>query len=68
MRLHHSPDYYFCDGPGCGPGGGGCRQRRGESCTGELAPVCGCNDRSYANPCWAREAGVRIAHEDECPE
>lgn len=58
-------DEWFCDGEGCDTGGG-CR-RRERSCGGELVPVCGCDGTSYANACWASEAGTRVAGTGECP-
>jgi len=55
---------YFCNGPGCGPGGG-CMEHAG-GCSGELAPVCGCDGHDYTNACWARREAVRVAHEGTC--
>ena len=39
-----------------------------EVCTEIFAPVCGCDDRTYDNECFANAAGVSIASEGACPE
>ena len=36
-------------------------------CTMEYTPVCGCNGQTYANPCVARNAGVRSFTQGPCP-
>jgi len=58
-------DYCFsgdgCDAPGiCQP--------RPQVCTLELNPVCGCNGRTYGNPCEAARAGVNVASQGICPQ
>lgn len=57
----------YCFAKGC-DGPGGCVNLPGTgSCTGELAPVCGCNGKSYVNEACAAVAGTRVAHTGECP-
>jgi hypothetical protein len=46
---------------------GVCRPRPG-ACTLHLDPVCGCDGRTYSNPCHAAGAGVSIAHAGPCGE
>lgn len=37
-----------------------------EMCTEQYAPVCGCNDKTYANACFAARDGVSVASQGEC--
>lgn len=39
-----------------------------EVCAEIYAPVCGCDDKTYANACEANGAGVSVASEGECSE
>nr|XP_022335697.1 four-domain proteases inhibitor-like [Crassostrea virginica] len=36
------------------------------ACTTDYKPVCGVNDRTYANECLARSRGVQIAYKGRC--
>jgi hypothetical protein len=64
------PDEKFCDYPpdaicGAADGTGVCRDMP-EVCTEEYAPVCGCDDMTYGNACFAAGAGVSVQHEGAC--
>lgn len=46
---------------------GGLCESRPEACTEQYQPVCGCNDRTYSNTCFAHAAGVSVKSSGECP-
>lgn len=59
----------FCEIPGgsCGATGQpGMCEAIPEVCTEEYAPVCGCNDLTYANDCARKRAGVSRKNEGLC--
>jgi Kazal-type serine protease inhibitor domain len=37
-----------------------------DACGDDVAPVCGCNGRTYANPCLAARAGVGLLRMTPC--
>lgn len=50
---------------GLADGSGTCMPRPG-ACTDQNDPVCGCDGKSYNNPCEARRAGTDVAHAQHC--
>ena len=39
---------------------------RPEACTMEYGPICGCDDKTYSNPCVAYGAGTSVRHSGDC--
>jgi hypothetical protein len=58
---------YCAKQPGECDGDGACMDRP-ELCTDHWAPVCGCNGKTYGNPCGAASAGQSVAYDGECRE
>jgi hypothetical protein len=62
---------HFCNRPAgsCPVGnestGGACEERPG-LCDRMLAPVCGCDNQEYGNPCEANAAGTSVRNEGPC--
>jgi hypothetical protein len=54
----------YCAGSGCGTAG--TCQPRPELCSDLVDPVCGCDGRTYINPCDAEQAGTRVASQGVC--
>lgn len=63
------------DGLSCQMAAGQCRtvadasgvcRRPPQVCTRDYRPVCGCDGKTYANPCMAASAGVSVAAEGRC--
>ena len=57
------PKDEYCQGP-CGAPGQ-CLPKP-MACTGNFAPVCGCDLNTYSNACAAAAAGVNVVKEGEC--
>jgi len=58
----------YCDyGSHCGSGDqSGLCQVKPEACTAHYDPVCGCDNQTYSNSCYASAAGVSVQSHGEC--
>jgi hypothetical protein len=63
--------------PGCEPGDGvsgrektaDCQEKawkEGVACIEIYDPVCGCNNKTYSNACYAQAHGVSVSYSGEC--
>jgi hypothetical protein len=39
-----------------------------DMCTQQFDPVCGCNDKTYPNECYAAREGISVGRKGECPK
>ena len=44
------------------------RANQQTACTYDLRPVCGCDGKTYPNPCFARSEGVTSWIDGACPK
>jgi Kazal-type serine protease inhibitor domain len=56
----------YCRYPDGQCGGAGTCEARPRACTQIFAPVCGCDDETYASACAAASAGIGIQDTGEC--
>jgi hypothetical protein len=50
------------------PDAGGTCTTKPQVCTRDYRPVCGCDGKTYGNPCAADAAGVSVQAKGECPK
>ena len=66
FNEHCTNGYRYCAAEGCAASGLCARRPLSLDCGGEVNPVCGCDNRTYSNPCWAGVAGTRVASQGAC--
>ncbi len=59
-------DGEFCEFPEGQCGGTGKCTKRNETCIELYSPVCGCDNKTYGNACFAEAAGQSIAYKGKC--
>ena len=69
MGKGDCPKPNFCDSqvPLTCSGAGRCTLKP-DTCTGEVKPVCGCDNTTYSNACLAAQAGVPVQSTGACPK
>jgi hypothetical protein len=62
------PTGFFCEYPAgmCANDGFGLCVRLPDTCGHDWAPVCGCDQKTYADDCLRRRAGVPLLHDGAC--
>lgn len=62
------PKESYCSKPEGECKGKGMCESRPKVCPENYLPVCGCNDKTYNNSCWAAAAGVSLKAQGTCAQ